>query len=102
MSIKTSNFVSSLNRRKFKNNTQRVLHTLLTADGEWVPRTTFRVPSSGSRLRDLRKDRFGGFKVQCKSAASLGMVGGQHTFYYRLPVSGVTLTRLQSIFEGVI
>ena len=102
MSANTTKFVSGLNRRKFTNNTQRVLHTLITANGEWVVRGAFRVPTSGARLRDLRKDRFGGFKVQCKSAASLGLSGGRNTFYYRLPVKNVTLTRLQTIFEGVI
>ena len=29
--------MNKLNRRRFSNNTQRVLHTLIIAKGEWVP-----------------------------------------------------------------
>ena len=94
--------MSKLNRRRFSNNTQRVLHTLITAKGEWIPRSAFRVASAGSRLRDLRKDGFGGFDIQCRSAASLGLAGGRHTFYYRLPLKDLSVNKLESIFEGVV
>jgi hypothetical protein len=101
--IKTvTGFVTKLNRRRFTNNTQRVLHTLLASRGEWIPRSTFRTPSAGSRLRDLRKDRFGGFNVKCRSAASLGLRGGRHSFYYQLPRNNVTISKLQKVFEGVV
>jgi hypothetical protein len=100
MNKTVNKFVKNLNRRRFTNNTQRVLYTLLTANNEWVSKSAFRVPSVGARLRDLRKPQFGGFDVRCVPASDLGMNG--RTFYYQLPQKSVTIGKLSKVFEGVI
>lgn len=109
--------LTSINRRKLKTNTQKVLFTLLTAKNEWVSRSSIRIPSVGARLRDLRKPQFGGFKVECASANKLGKrtrtrtqatIAGPVTLentrptYYRVNPSSVTLSNVTKIFEGVI
>lgn len=110
--------LASINRRKLKNNTQKVLFTLLTAKNEWVSRSSIRIPSVGARLRDLRKPQFGGFKVECASANKLGKRTRTRTqltiqgpvatlentrpTYYRVNPSSVTLSNVTKIFEGVI
>ena len=69
--------------RKSLNNTQRVLMQLLNAEGEWVSRAAIRVPSVGSRLRDLRKAEFGSFQIRCATAQELGKrsTNTRATFY---------------------
>lgn len=94
------------NRRALTNNTQRALLALLTATTEWVPRTALRsIPSVGSRIRDLRKPSFGGFRVKCSTAGQLdrktSAAGSRQTFY-RLDPSSITMNRVQRVFEGVI
>lgn len=99
--------VSRINRRRLTNNTQKALLALLTANEEWVSRSSIRVPSVGARLRDLRKPQFGGFKVECASANKLerrtrrGSSGNRQTFY-RLNPNSVTLSKVVKVFEGVI
>ena len=105
-SINVSSVVSQVNRRKLTNNTQRVLLALLISKDEWVSRSSIRVPSVGSRLRDLRKPQFGGFKIECVSANKLnrktnGVIDNHQTFY-RLNPSSVTPGRVAKVFEGVI
>lgn len=96
--------LASVNRRKLRNNTQRVLFALLTAEGEWVSRSSIRIPSVGARLRDLRKPQFGGFKVECVSASKLGkrIPENRRPTYYRVNPNSVTLSRVSKVFEGVI
>ena len=97
--------VNKINRRKLTNNTQRVLHSLLTAKGGWVPRSAFRVPSPGSRLRDLRKNQFGGFVVECVSANDLNKkrnISTTRPTYYRINPRTVTAASLEQAFKGVI
>lgn len=100
MNTVVARYVRSLNRRTFTNNVQRVLHTLLIADGEWVSRTAFRVPSAAARLRDLRKDEYGAFDVVCSSAFELDRNGSSRTFYYRLNTGNMTLAQVREIFQG--
>lgn len=95
-----SKFVRRLNPRSFSNNRQKALYRLLTAKGDgWVRLNDFRVPSAGSRIRDLRKNDFGAFDVRCRSAADLGREGGTHTFYYRLAQRNLTLEKIRNVFE---
>jgi hypothetical protein len=95
------NYVNSLNRRTFTNNVQRVLHTLLTAGGDgWVSRNSMRVSSAAARIRDLRKEEFGGFSVVCRSASSLGRKGDRHTFFYKVDRRNLTLAQVRSVFEN--
>lgn len=104
MQDNVKNLLAKVNRRKLKNNTQKVLLKLLTAKTEWVSRVSLRVPSVGSRLRDLRKPQFGSFQVDCASANKLGKrtQENRRPTYYRLNPSSVTLTKVSKVFEGVI
>lgn len=97
--------VSNIDRRKLKNNVQRTLFALLTSKDEWVSRSAIRVNSAASRLRDLRKEEFGGFVVDCATATQLGRKTAKNAArktFYRLRDSSVTLSRVTKVFEGVI
>lgn len=104
--VNVAQVVKSIDRRKLRNNTQRALLSLLNAEGEWVARTSIRVPSVSARLRDLRKPEFGGFDVECVSASELnpGSVSRRNRYqtFYRLNPRSVTVERLERIFEGVV
>ena len=81
------------------NNTQKVGARLLMANGAWIPRSKVcSVPSGTARARDLRKTRFGGFKVECKNSKEL-MRSGTRTFYYRIDPSTVTQDQIQKLFK---
>ncbi len=95
--------ITKIDRKKLHNNTQKVLLTLLNAGGEWIARTSVRTPSATSRMRDLRKEKFGSFKVECASAADLNKKNRstktkQITFYRICPES-VTYQKVSKIFE---
>lgn len=94
--------LEKINRRSL-NNTQRVLFRLLSADGEWVSRSAIRVPSVGSRIRDLRKAEFGGFGVRCATATALQRRtrDGKATFY-ALDTSTVTSARVRQAFRTAL
>lgn len=98
--------ISKINRRMLKNNTQRVLFSLLTSKEDWVSRSSLRVPSASARLRDLRKPEFGAFDVQCVSATELNRPsrsrGNHRPTFYRLNPRTVTVARVTAVFEGVI
>ncbi len=96
------NMIDRIDRRQLRNNTQRALLTLLTTDSEWVSRTSMRIPSAAARLRDLRKEEFGGFKVECASATELKRNAAPRQTFYRLDTRTVTASRLQKAFEGVV
>ena len=106
-SVKASNMVRTVNRRRLVNNVQRVLLCLVKARNDgWVSRTSLRVPSASSRVRDLRKLEFGGFDVECRSASELNRVSrytktDKQTFYRIVPNS-VTVARLSKVLKGVI
>ena len=100
--------VSRVDRRQLRNNTQKVLLSLLnpTSKDGWVARTALRVPSASARVRDLRKAEFGGFQVECISASELGRrtastVTSKQTFY-RLVPNTVTVSAVQRALKGVI
>lgn len=85
---------------KITNNTQRAGIRLLSFNGEWVPRSQLRkIPSATSRIRDLRKDIFGAFDVECKSSAELSKKLGKKTYYYRISPSKVTSEQLKTLFK---
>lgn len=90
--------VKRVDRREL-NNTQRVLVSLLTANG-WVARTSLRVPNVSARLRDLRKDEFGGFEVECATPEQLGRENRSEVTrkqtYYRLNPSSVNMERVRA------
>jgi len=87
---------------KITNNTQRVAVRLLSANGEWIPRSSLsRIPSATSRVRDLRKDEFGGFHVECKSSDDLERKVSKRTFYYRINPSKVTRKQIDTLFPVI-
>jgi len=98
MNIKTA--LKNVNRRNFTNNTQKVAYRLLNADGSWVSRKDLErsVTSAAARIRDLRKDKFGAFSVECASASSLNRRGDRGTFFYRIRPTSVKKTQIQAIF----
>lgn len=110
MQREVKTLVSRISRRRLTNNTQRALFALLTANEEWVSRSSIRVPSVGARLRDLRKPQFGGFKVECASANRLERTEptGRRTqnrtrqTFYRLNPNSITLAKVSKVFEGVV
>lgn len=113
VSRQVARVVERINRRALSNNTQRVLHSLLTpqASDGWVARTAIPVPSATARIRELRRAEFGGFKVECITADELksrnpsrcvrSSVTNNQTFYRVVP-SSVTVTALRKVFKGVI
>ena len=104
---KISNMLSKIRRSDCSNNTQRVALALLkasTKDG-WVSRANINVPSVTSRIRDLRKERFGSFRIECSTAKELNKKVKSPTdrpTFYRIDPSTVTVSAVQTIFEGVI
>lgn len=95
--------ISNIDRKNLKNNTQRVLFSLLTSKEDWVSRSSLRVPNVGSRLRDLRKKEFGAFDVECVTAADLNRSNrSPRSTFYRLNPRSVTVARVHAVFEGVI
>jgi hypothetical protein len=88
-------------KTKITNNTQRVGVRLLSADGEWIPRSRLsRIPSATARVRDLRKAEFGGFRVECKSSDDLARKTSRRTFYYRINPSKVTQRQIKTLFQA--
>ncbi len=83
---------------KITNNTQRAGLRLLSANGEWLPPSRLKIPSATSRVRDLRKDEFGGFSVECKSAEQLARKTSRNTFYYRINPRKVTRQQINTLF----
>ncbi len=98
--------ILSVRRRRLRNNTQKVLYSLLKAPGKWVARVSFRVPSTGSRLRDLRTEDFGGLPVKCARPKQLprkrfSVVTRQPTFY-KLDLEHLTPEILDTVFSEIL
>lgn len=92
--------VQNIPKNKLTNNTQRVGLRLLTANGEWIPRSRLtEVPSGTARIRDLRKNEFGGFQVECKSSDDLKRKTSQRTYYYRINPRKVTRKQIAALFQ---
>ncbi len=93
--------LTGINNRKFTNNTQKVAYRLLQANGEWVSSRELArtVTSVGSRVRDLRKEEFGSFTVECVSAQELNRNAKPGTFYYRIVPSRVTRSQVVTVFR---
>lgn len=90
----------SVDTRQLRNNTQRVLRTLLAADGQWVSRSSLRVPSASSRVRDLRTSEFGSMRVECATARELGRKGDSRRTFYRLV--NPSLQKAEQVLKGVV
>ena len=98
--------IGRIDRRQLRNNTQRVLLSMLCSEEEWVSRRSLRVPSVGSRLRDLRKEEFGGFDLRCATPSELERPVNSRTrgnTFYRLSPRSITVERISKVFgEGVV
>jgi len=100
--------VQNVSRRDLVNNTQRVLVDLLSARTKqgWVARTSIKVPSAAARIRDLRKDTYGGFRIECAKAEDIDFRGStsqvENQTYYRIVPSSVTSSAVRKAFKGVI
>jgi len=93
--------IQTISTKSITNNTQRVGRLLLLANGEWQPRSTFthRVSSAMARIRDLRKDEYGNFQVECKSSDELNRKTSHKTFYYRIRPTTVKPTQVKTLFK---
>lgn len=91
--------IQNIKNSAITNNTQRVGLRLLTAQGDWIPRSRLtRIPSATSRIRDLRKEQFGGFQVECKSSEELNKKTSNRTYYYRINPNKITKKQLSTLF----
>lgn len=91
--------IQNIKNKKLTNNTQRVGLRLLTA-GDWVPSTRLaRIPSATARIRDLRKEAYGGFQVECKSSKELNKRTVKNTYYYRINPDKVTDKQIAALFN---
>jgi len=99
MKIQTK--LKTLNHNKLTNNTQKVALKLLKAEGDWVSRNKLNnIPSAASRIRELRKDAFGNFTVECVRANVLGRnTANPNVFYYRINPSKVTAKQINKVFR---
>ena len=99
MNIKT--VLRSVNRRTLTNDTQKVAHKLLAANGDWVRRSELErvAGSAAARVRDLRKREFGRFKVDCEPASSLEKRGTKNTFFYRIRPKTVSKKQVETVFR---
>lgn len=94
--------IQNIKNNNLTNNTQRVGLRLLTADGDWIPRSRLaRIPSATSRIRDLRKEEFGGFQVECKSSDELNKKASKRTYYYRINPNKVTKKQISTLFNQI-
>lgn len=100
--------VSNIKRSNCTNNTQRVFLDLLRARTKsgWVARTAINVPSVGARIRDLRKEEFGSFDVECATASELNRSTttddtARQTFY-RVNPKSVTVDSVKTVFRDVV
>lgn len=84
---------------RLRNNTQRVLIYML--DGEWHGKTDLE-PVGGSaydsRIRDLRKAKFGGFHIEEERDPTTDGTMSR----YRLDVSSVTEEKIRAILEWTV
>ncbi len=95
------NIINEINTRRLTSNTQKAAHRLLSANGRWLSRADLSrtVKSAAARIRDLRKDEFGAFEVECRSAIELNKQGNYRSFYYRINPNSVTKSQIARVFR---
>ena len=88
-----------VNPRKLTSNTQKAAYRLLSANGKWLskPDLDRTIGSAPSRVRDLRKSKFGSFRVECKQATELNKRG--NAFFYRINPNTVTHKQVDIVFR---
>ena len=99
---KIQNKIKNIQVRKLKNNTQKVGLRLLSSIDEWIPRSRLeKIPSATSRIRDLRKEKFGAFNIECKSSDDLNKKVSKRMFYYRVVANKITNKQLDTLFPNI-
>jgi hypothetical protein len=95
------NIVNGISTRRLTSNTQKAAYRLLNANGRWLSRADLSrtVKSAAARIRDLRKDEFGAFEVECCSAVELDKQGDHRSFYYRINPNNVTRKQINTVFR---
>jgi len=100
--------VRKIDRKDLKNNVQKVLYSLLLSEG-WLARTSFRLPNAAARIRDLRKEKYGGFIIDCvdskgikKYRRSRASKLTEKQTYYRIDPKSITLDKVRKIFGKLI
>lgn len=96
-----SDYISNVNRRALSTYNQKALYSLVKnmRDGNgWVSSRNLKSSTGEVRVRELRKEKFGAFEVECVSASELGKSAKPGTFFYRIVPRSVTLTKLRDIF----
>jgi hypothetical protein len=91
-------YLESVDHDRLRNATQRVLVRLL--DGEWHDVHSLRAVGGAaydSRIRDLRKSRFGGFVIVGERDPDR-----ETLFRYRLDVETVTLSQVERVMNWEI
>jgi len=86
---------------RLANALQKVLWIML--DGEWhsLDELRRRVSSSAdSRLRDLRKQKFGAFEIQAARAPQINMTGDNGTYYYRISSDEYIKQRIECVIDS--
>ena len=93
--------MKGVNRRTLTSNTQKAAYRLLSANGKWLSRNDLSrtIKSAAARVRDLRKEEFGGFDVECCSANELNKQGDHRSFYYRISPGTVTRGQVTKVFK---
>jgi len=96
-----TNFLNNLKTVNITNKSQKVGLRLLRAEGKWLSKAQLNVVGNDPTpfIRDLRKESYGSFQVECKSAAELNKRGGNNKFFYRIPTKSVTTTKLRTLFR---
>ena len=99
--MNVTHVLNKIDRRNLTNNTQKVAYKLLSANGEWVPRSALSkvARSAAARVRDLRKEEFGAFVVDCASASELNRRGTKSTYFYRIRPGWVTKRQVDAVFN---
>lgn len=104
MNIKATLKKNKIVSRNLSNNTQRIGLRLMRAEGDWVNRSELEriVPNATARVRDLRKQMFGGFEIECDNAINLDRKGDKNTFFYRINPTSINKNSISTLFNDNI
>lgn len=85
-------------KRRNMSNIQKVLLTLLQADGGWVSRTSFKVPNATARIRELRNRE--DLKITCRSASEMSKTrkASARDTFYQIDTSSLKRDDLNRLF----
>lgn len=97
---KIVNQVKNIEVKQLKNNTQKVLVSLLRRPGEWIPRSLLKTASPGSRIRDLRTEKFGGFRIETATPEKLNRrTTHSNQTWYRLDPMSIDKQKVEKVLS---